>query len=78
MALLALRSGERETAHRHFLQALTAQPRDSAWRQALVAIYETRMGDPAKTLELCREIARLPAVTPGVGECIARHDRSAR
>lgn len=78
LALLALRDGDHESAHRHFLQALTDQPRDSAWRQALVTIYETRMGDPVKTLELCREISRVAATTPGVGECIARHESRAR
>jgi Flp pilus assembly protein TadD len=78
LGLLALNQGDRERAHRHFLQAVRPDWRDAEWRQNLVPLYETRFDDPAKTLELCRAIQRVAAETAGVAECVARSERRLR
>ena len=75
LGMLELRAGDREAAHLHFLQAITAQPRDARWRHDLVALYEAKVNDRAKTLELCREIARVAAPSDAITECIRRNER---
>ena len=78
LALLALASGDPDTAHRHFLHAISMAPRDLAWRHALVGIYETRVKDPVMTLELCRTIARVARPSDTVRACIERNEARLR
>lgn len=74
LGLLALRAGDRERAHGHFLRAVTGDPGATSWRKRLITLHEASFDDPAKTLELCRAIARVAWETAGVRECIARNE----
>ncbi len=74
LALLALHRGDRDRAHEHFLRAIAPDWRRPRWREDLIALHERSIDDPAKTLELCRELLRVASETAGVRECIARNE----
>jgi hypothetical protein len=78
LALIALREGDRERAHAHFVRAIAPDWRRPRWREELVPLHEKAFADPAKTLELCREILRVASETPGVRECIERNEARLR
>jgi len=79
LGLVALRAGDFEAAHRHFLKAVTTHARHAGWRQTLIRIYELEIRDPAKTLELCRAIVRVAGrETPGAEACLERYEHRAR
>jgi protein O-mannosyl-transferase len=78
LGLVALRAGDLDGAHRHFLRAVSMQARDAWWRQNLMRLYELEIRDPAKTLELCRAIVRVAGrETPGALACLERYERRA-
>jgi hypothetical protein len=78
LALIALREGDRERAHAHFVRAIAPDWRRPRWREELMPLHERAFADPAKTLELCREILRVASETPGVHECIERNEARLR
>jgi len=78
LGLLALRGGDLEAAHRHFIRAVSMRAEDAWWRQNLIRIYELEIRDSAKTLELCRAIVRVAGrETPGALACLERYERRA-
>jgi protein O-mannosyl-transferase len=74
IALLLFSRGERAEAHHHFMLAVAPDWRRPKWREEMVEYHEKMFDDPAKTLELCRELLRVASETPGVRECIARNE----
>ena len=78
LGLVALRRHDLETAHAHFVRAVSMRAGDAWWRQNLIRIYESEIRDPAKTLELCRAIVRVAGrETPGALACLERYERRA-
>ena len=78
LGLVALRARDFETAHAHFVRAVSMRAGDAWWRQRLMRIYEVEIRDPAKTLELCRAIVRVAGrETPGALACLERYERRA-
>src|SRR5207244_7744501 len=51
LGLLALRGGDRDGAQRYFLQAITGNPHDAAWRAFLIGRHQFAFADPTQTLE---------------------------
>jgi hypothetical protein len=74
LGLVRLQEGDRDAAHREFLQAVNGDPVLGEWRRLVISIHEAQFREPARTLELCREVQRLAPTTPGVAECIRRND----
>jgi Tfp pilus assembly protein PilF len=78
LGLVALRAHDLESAHAHFVRAVSMRAGDAWWRQNLIRIYESEIRDPAKTLELCRAIVRVAGrETPGALACLERYERRA-
>ncbi|HTO11125.1 MAG TPA: tetratricopeptide repeat protein [Candidatus Binatia bacterium] len=78
LGLVALRMHDVETAHAHFVRAVSMRAGDAWWRQSLIRIYELEIRDPAKMLELCRAIVRVAGrETPGALACLERYERRA-
>jgi Flp pilus assembly protein TadD len=72
LGTVAVLSNHPETARQHFLNIIDQDPRSVPARQALAALDEGSLDNPAESLRLCEEIQRVAPGTPGSEDCIRR------
>jgi len=72
LGTVAVLSNHPEDARRYFLEIINRDPRAVPARQALAALNEGPLNNPAEALRLCEEIQRVAPGTPGSEDCIRR------
>jgi hypothetical protein len=74
LATIALLHGRIAAARAGYLQTLAIDPSNVPARRGLIVIEEGPGGNAAEALRWCRDIKRLEPESPGVDECIRKHE----
>jgi tetratricopeptide (TPR) repeat protein len=77
LATVALLKGDLDAARRGYLESLDLDPRSIEARRGIVLVEERSGGRSDEALRRCEEIALLAPGTPGIAECIRRHQPAA-
>ena len=78
LAAVALLEGDAEQARDYYQRAIVVDPRNVHARMQLARIYEERLQDYPRALQMCQEARTISPSTPGAGDCISRNEQLVR
>jgi tetratricopeptide (TPR) repeat protein len=78
LAAVALLEGDAEQARDYYQRAIVVDPRNVHARLQLARIYEERLQDYPRALQMCMEARAISPSTPGAGDCISRNEQLVR